>query len=402
MSWNSLSFAAAVELAGHGRSGVGDRAAADAAERPRRRLPARSSARSSRRRRGASASRRSRSSRSRAGACCEHCRVMRVLERLDEIYAIAQHRAGLLARGGRGARARRRLDARGRARGRASTRPATSSAAAARHVSGPARISTASRPPAASTARSASSRRSRRRSGCPTRRSRSSRSAPRRRGPMGSRRLERAARTRSSSCTSSRAPCSSGSASRSAIVTAIAGQARGEVVVRRAAPTTPARRRWTRAPTRSSRRRASSCTCATSPRDGAVATVGAIEVEPNAVNVVPARVTVSVDARAPDARAARRARRGDRLRAALAARAGRDERRAARRAPRSGARRARARLRRRPRRDGPRGRRRPDRDALRPQPERRRQPPPGRAVERRGHRARVDALTAALARLALR
>jgi acetylornithine deacetylase/succinyl-diaminopimelate desuccinylase-like protein len=36
-------------------------------------------------------------------------------------------------------------------------------------------------------------------------------------------------------------------------------------------------------------------------RDGAVATVGAIEVQPNAVNVVPARVTVSVDARAPDA-----------------------------------------------------------------------------------------------------
>jgi allantoate deiminase len=36
-------------------------------------------------------------------------------------------------------------------------------------------------------------------------------------------------------------------------------------------------------------------------QDGAVATVGAIEVEPNAVNVVPARVTVSVDARAPTA-----------------------------------------------------------------------------------------------------
>jgi acetylornithine deacetylase/succinyl-diaminopimelate desuccinylase-like protein len=35
-----------------------------------------------------------------------------------------------------------------------------------------------------------------------------------------------------------------------------------------------------------------------SARDGTVATVGAIEVEPNAVNVVPARVTVSVDARA--------------------------------------------------------------------------------------------------------
>jgi allantoate deiminase len=38
-----------------------------------------------------------------------------------------------------------------------------------------------------------------------------------------------------------------------------------------------------------------------SARGGAVATVGAIEVEPNAVNVVPARVTVSVDARAPTA-----------------------------------------------------------------------------------------------------
>jgi len=36
-------------------------------------------------------------------------------------------------------------------------------------------------------------------------------------------------------------------------------------------------------------------------RDGAVATVGTIEVEPNASNVVPARVTVSVDARSPDA-----------------------------------------------------------------------------------------------------
>ena len=34
-------------------------------------------------------------------------------------------------------------------------------------------------------------------------------------------------------------------------------------------------------------------------RDGAVATVGCVEVEPNAVNVVPERVTVSVDARAP-------------------------------------------------------------------------------------------------------
>jgi acetylornithine deacetylase/succinyl-diaminopimelate desuccinylase-like protein len=37
--------------------------------------------------------------------------------------------------------------------------------------------------------------------------------------------------------------------------------------------------------------------CAT---DGTVATVGAIEVEPNAINVVPERVTVSIDARSAD------------------------------------------------------------------------------------------------------
>jgi allantoate deiminase len=36
-------------------------------------------------------------------------------------------------------------------------------------------------------------------------------------------------------------------------------------------------------------------------REGAVATVGALEVEPGAMNVVPARVTASVDARAPTA-----------------------------------------------------------------------------------------------------
>jgi len=36
-------------------------------------------------------------------------------------------------------------------------------------------------------------------------------------------------------------------------------------------------------------------------REGTVATVGAVEVEPNATNVVPARVTVSVDARSADA-----------------------------------------------------------------------------------------------------
>jgi allantoate deiminase len=38
--------------------------------------------------------------------------------------------------------------------------------------------------------------------------------------------------------------------------------------------------------------------CAT---NGSLATVGAVEIEPGAINVVPSRVTVSVDARAPDA-----------------------------------------------------------------------------------------------------
>jgi len=38
-------------------------------------------------------------------------------------------------------------------------------------------------------------------------------------------------------------------------------------------------------------------------REGTVATVGAVEVEPNASNVVPARVSVSVDARSADAQA---------------------------------------------------------------------------------------------------
>ena len=54
MSWNGLSFAAAVELAGHGAERRRDRAAADAAERLRRGLSRRSSACSSPRRRGAS------------------------------------------------------------------------------------------------------------------------------------------------------------------------------------------------------------------------------------------------------------------------------------------------------------------------------------------------------------
>ena len=85
------------------------------------------------------------------------------------------------------------------------------------------------------------------------------------------------------------------------IVTAIAGQARGSGRLR--GPRRPrrddadgrARRRARRGGARSS------CTCATARAAGTVATVGAIEVEPNATNVVPAQATVSVDARAADA-----------------------------------------------------------------------------------------------------
>jgi allantoate deiminase len=84
------------------------------------------------------------------------------------------------------------------------------------------------------------------------------------------------------------------------VVTAIAGQARGSVTFDgRAghAGTTPMEARddaLVKAAEFVLRVRAA-------PRDGAVATVGLIEVEPNATNVVPGRVTVSVDARAPDA-----------------------------------------------------------------------------------------------------
>jgi len=84
------------------------------------------------------------------------------------------------------------------------------------------------------------------------------------------------------------------------VVTAIAGQARGAVVFEGRADhagTTPMDARDD-ALVQAARfvLRVGEC-----PRDGAVATVGHLAVEPNAVNVVPARVTVSVDARAPSA-----------------------------------------------------------------------------------------------------
>jgi acetylornithine deacetylase/succinyl-diaminopimelate desuccinylase-like protein len=84
------------------------------------------------------------------------------------------------------------------------------------------------------------------------------------------------------------------------VVTAIAGQARGAVVFQGRAD---------HAGTTPMSARADALVDAArfvlhvreSAREPAVATVGAIEVEPNAANVVPARVAVAVDARAPDA-----------------------------------------------------------------------------------------------------
>jgi acetylornithine deacetylase/succinyl-diaminopimelate desuccinylase-like protein len=84
------------------------------------------------------------------------------------------------------------------------------------------------------------------------------------------------------------------------VVTAIAGQASGAVVFEGRADhagTTPMSAR-SDALVEAARFVLHVRECA---REPAVATVGAIEVEPNAANVVPARVAVAVDARAPDA-----------------------------------------------------------------------------------------------------
>ena len=115
-----------------------------------------------------------------------------------------------------------------------------------------------------------------------------------------------------SSCTSSRGRHSSAPTRRSASsprswATSAAG-ARS-----RARPATPARRRRTGARTRSS----TAAEFVLHAREvaggigGAVATVGQVTVEPGGTNVIPGRVVVSVDARAPDAE------RLDRLAAAL-------------------------------------------------------------------------------------
>jgi acetylornithine deacetylase/succinyl-diaminopimelate desuccinylase-like protein len=83
------------------------------------------------------------------------------------------------------------------------------------------------------------------------------------------------------------------------LVTAITGQARGEVVFEGAAGhagTTPMDSR------RDALVEAARFVLHVreAARDDAVATVGRVEVEPGAVNVIPARVRVSVDARSPD------------------------------------------------------------------------------------------------------
>ena len=86
------------------------------------------------------------------------------------------------------------------------------------------------------------------------------------------------------------------------IVTAIVGQARGEVVFTGRADhagTTP----MTARDDALLKAAAFIQHVAASARDGAVATVGIVEVQPNAVNVVPSRVAVSVDARAAEVEA---------------------------------------------------------------------------------------------------
>jgi allantoate deiminase len=84
------------------------------------------------------------------------------------------------------------------------------------------------------------------------------------------------------------------------VVTGIAGQARGQVVFEGRADhagTTPMDRRDD-ALVKAAR---FVLHVAESVREPAVATVGAIDVQPNAVNVVPSRVSVAVDVRAPEA-----------------------------------------------------------------------------------------------------
>ena len=254
-------------------------------------------------------------------------RVDRVLDRLEQLYAISPTRVGdspeedaahaLAARWMREAGLEVEVDARRQ----------HASGAAATRASGSARTSTPSRTAAASTARSASSPGSSWPS-APTCRSPSSRSATRsaaapaaaRASPPGSlpdAYLELHVE---------QGPVLERAGEPLGIVTAIAGQARGEVVFEGRADhagTTPMDARDDALVEAAE----FVLHVRDAPRAGTVATVGRLDVEPGAVNVVPARVTVSVEARAGDRPRARRARRRDRLRAELPSPSPRDERR---------------------------------------------------------------------------
>ena len=234
-----------------------------------------------------------------------------------------------LRRGGCGSRARRgagwpRPGSRSR-----STLPGTSSAAAARRRSGPARTSTRFRTAgrfdgALGCRRRDRGRRADRRA---ARRRRLSRRGARVRRQPGLRRA-RPAPEAFLELHVEQGPVLERAGAPLGIVTAIFGQARGEVVFEGRADhagTTPmdARDDALVAAAEFVLR------VGAAPTGHAPATVGRLEVEPGAVNVVPARVTVSVDARAASRAGARRARRRDRLRAVLASRAGRDARPAA-------------------------------------------------------------------------
>ena len=171
-----------------------------------------------------------------------------------------------------------------------------------------------------------------------------------------------------------------------AVVTGIAGLARGEIVTyghASHAGTTPMVGRAD-ALVAAAELILQICDAA-SDIDDAVATVGRLQVEPGALNVIPERVVVSVDARAPDAERFQELIDAIGLDPTLPRRAGGDVGSRAEcaahgdRGPWPGCRRAR--LRRRPRRGHPRRRRRRQRDAVRPQPERRHLAQPGRADE---------------------
>jgi acetylornithine deacetylase/succinyl-diaminopimelate desuccinylase-like protein len=117
-------------------------------------------------------------------------------------------------------------------------------------------------------------------------------------GPMGSKRLEQLPQA-FLELHVEQGPVLERSGAPLGVVTAIAGQARGQVFFEGRADhagTTPMSARAD-ALVEAAQFVLHVHECA---REPAVATVGAIEVEPNAMNVVPARVTVAVDARAPD------------------------------------------------------------------------------------------------------